>query len=200
MASTTTAFAHNIFHDGLGGGNYTELRNTANTIIGSFLIHRGLGTGFQADLTNVGNGSTVAFLRTAGTGRGLEVDITNAASTNLGMGVFHAGDGFGQYVAMTNAAATTNSVGLFVQYNGTGGGTGGGGNAVEIQNYGTNGNAVDVFVGNPGVAQAQPIRPANMQGFRSATWQQERRLPPTLPKPQLTRLITVKIQPSLLKT
>lgn len=152
MQNTTTAYGQTIFHDGVGGGTYLDMRNTANNIIGSYIIHRGLGVGAQIDLTNTANTSTANFVRTAGIGRGLEVDITNAANTEVGSALFHAGDGIGQYVTMTSNTATRNSVGLFVQYNGSGGGVGGGGNAAEIQNYGTNGNAVDIFTGNPGAA------------------------------------------------
>lgn len=153
MQGTTTAYGQTLFHDGIGGGHYTDLRNTANNILGSYVIHRGLGVGTQVDLTNAANTSSISFLRSAGLGRGLEVDMTNANNVGVGSAVFHAGDGIGQYIAMTNTAATRNSVGLFVQYNGTGtAAAGGGGNAVEVQNYGTNGNAMDVFTGNPGAA------------------------------------------------
>lgn len=152
MQATTTAYGQTIFHDGLGGGTYLDMRNTANNILGSYIIHRGLGTGAQIDLTNAANTSTANFVRTAGIGRGLEIDITNTGNGEVGAAVFHAGDGIGHYVAMTNTAATRNSVGLFVQYNGTGTTGGGGGNAAEIQHYGTNGNAVDIFTGNPAAA------------------------------------------------
>ncbi|MGH1337014.1 MAG: hypothetical protein ACRBFS_12890 [Aureispira sp.] len=152
MQPTTVAYGQTIFHDGLGGGTYLDLRNTVNNIIGSYVIHRGLGVGTQIDLTNAANTSTVSFLRTAGIGRGLEVDLTNANNLENASSIFHAGDGIGEFISMTNATATNNSVGLFVQYNGSGAGAGGGGNAAEFQNYGTNGNAIDVFNGNPGLA------------------------------------------------
>ena len=152
MEPTTNAYGQTIFHDGLGGGTYLDLRNTANTVLGSYVIHRGLGVGTQVDLTNAANTSTATFLRTAGVGRGLEVDVTNAANTETASSIFHAGDGMGEFIALTNPAATRNSVSLFVQYNGSGGGVGGGGNALEVRNYGTNGNAVDLFNGNPALA------------------------------------------------
>ena len=152
MQGTTAAYGQTIFHDGTGGGSYVDLRNTTNNVLGSVVIHRGLGFGSQVDLTNAANGSTVNFLRTAGVGRGQEIVLTNTTNPQFGSGIFHSGDGIGAYIDMSNTVATNNSTGLLVTYNGTGGGVGGGGNVAEFQNYGTNGNAVDIFTGDPTLA------------------------------------------------
>lgn len=152
MQATTTSYGSTLFQSGLGGGQYIDINNNTNNLLGSYVIHRGLGPGMQIDLVNATNPSTASFLTTDGTGRGQEISLNNATTTNIGQAVFHAGDGFGSYIGMTNTAATTNSMGQLIIYEGSGGGTGGGGNAVEIQNLGTNGNTVDIFTGNAGAA------------------------------------------------
>lgn len=159
MQSTTNTDGQAIFNDGLGRGSFIDIRNTSNNVIGSYLLHQGLGVGTQTELTNAANTSTVNFLRTVGLGRGLEVSLTNANNRANGISVFHSGSGVGQFINMSNTNADLSSSGLLVQYNGTGTANfvDGGGNAAEFQHNGTNGNAVDIFVGDPTAASG----PAN---------------------------------------
>ncbi len=147
-ASTGTA----LYHAGTGRASFMSLTNAANAATGSALYHSGTGVGGEIGILNTANTSMIYSLFHDGLGRGEQIVLSNAANTDMGLGVFHSGDGTGQYITMSNTAATRNSLGLIVNYNGTGGGAGGGGNAVEVQHYGNNGNAVDVFMGNPTVA------------------------------------------------
>ncbi|WP_264789746.1 autotransporter outer membrane beta-barrel domain-containing protein [Aureispira anguillae] len=175
--ATNAAIGYDLRHSGTGRGTYTDLSNAANGSTGSALYHAGTGRGLYTTLTNSANAATGTALYHSGTGIGTEVGILNTASTNMassifhdglgrgqqivlgntttqatGLSIFHRGDGTGQYITVSDAAATRNSLGLIVNYNGTGGGTAGGGNAVEIQHYGNNGNAVDLFMGDPTAA------------------------------------------------
>jgi len=153
-----------IFHSGTGTGNYTELSNAANASSGSSIVHAGTGigqtiaqtgtgTGQLVTLTNVTNNGTISSLNHDGLGRGQQISLNNAANADIGLGVFHSGaDGTAGYFEMSNTLATRNSVGLSVSYAGNGGGAGGGGNAGEFSHTGTNGNAVDIFLGDPSAA------------------------------------------------
>jgi hypothetical protein len=152
MGATTIADAQSIYQSGAGGGQYIDIINTTNGIIASAILNRGLGFGQQVDLLNPANASGISFMRTAGIGRGLEIDLNNTNNTQIGLAVFHDGLGIGGYVDANNTAGTNNAVGFFVQYNGSGGGAGGGGNALEVQHNGTNNNAVDILTGDPGLA------------------------------------------------
>jgi len=153
-----------IFHSGTGTGNYTELSNVANasagsavvhagTGIGQTIAHSGTGTGQFTTLTNATGTGTISSLNHDGLGRGQQISLNNAANADIGVGVFHSGaDGTAGYFEISNTLATRNSVGLSVSYVGNGGGAGGGGNAGEFSHTGTNGNAVDIFLGNPAIA------------------------------------------------
>jgi len=104
-------------------------------------------------LTNTANTATASAIGHSGLGRGLNISLSNASNGDVGMAIFHSGTtGTGGYISLTDAAADRNSLGLIINYGGTGGGAGGGGNALEIQHYGSNGNAVDLFMGDPSLA------------------------------------------------
>jgi hypothetical protein len=147
-ASTGSA----LYHAGTGRASFMSLTNAANASTGAALYHAGTGSGEEVGILNTTNSSMIQSLFHDGLGRGQQIVLGNAANTDMGLGIFHSGDGTGQYVSMTNPAATRNSLGLLVNYSGTGGGTAGGGNAMEVQHYGTNGNAVDMFMGDPSLA------------------------------------------------
>lgn len=149
-ANAATASA--LYHAGTGRASYMTLTNTANAATGSALYHSGTGIGSEIGIFNTTSTSMIHSLFHDGLGRGQQIVLGNAANADLGLGIFHAGDGTGQYISMTNAAATRNSVALNVLYIGTGGGTAGGGNAMEVKHYGDNGNAVDMFMGDPSIA------------------------------------------------
>jgi len=149
-SNTSTASA--LYHAGTGRASFMYLANAANAATGIALYHAGRGVGSEIGLLNTTSTSMIQSLLHDGLGRGQQIVLGNAANGDIGQGIFHSGDGIGQYISMTDAAATRNSVGLIVNYNGTGGGGSGGGNAVEVQHYGTNGNAVDIFMGNPAAA------------------------------------------------
>lgn len=178
--TTSTANVFDIYHDGLGGGSLIEMRNAANAGIGSVVLHNGTGRGSATQINNttstaisngvyhagLGIGQEVQILNAASTaaaqltvhdglGRGQEIELTAATNAAVGEAIFHRGNGFGQYVTLSNTAADRNSIALFIDYNGTGATGSGGGNAVEIQHNGTNGNGLDLFMGNP-VAAAGP--------------------------------------------
>jgi len=161
-----------IVHSGTGAGNFINLNNATNASTGNTIAHAGTGTGQFITLTNTTSTGTVSNLDHDGLGRGQQVTLNNTTNTDTGISVFHSGTGTGittQTVgngiaatvsgttaiagsfAITNTAADTNSVGLFANYNGTTNtpAGGGGGNAAEFSHYGTNGNAVDIFMGDP---------------------------------------------------
>lgn len=148
-ANTATGSA--LYHAGTGRASFMTLTNAANAATGTALYHAGTGVGSEIGLQNTASTSMVQSLFHDGLGRGQQIVLGNTANTDMGLGIFHAGDGTGQYISITDAAATRNSLALIVNYNGTGGGASGGGNAIEIQHYGTNGNAVDMFMGDPSV-------------------------------------------------
>jgi hypothetical protein len=163
-----------LYHAGTGRASFLSLTNAANAATGSAVFHSGTGVGTEVGILNTTSVSMIQSLFHDGLGRGQQILLNNAANTDLGLGIFHGGDGMGQYIGLTNAtntatglninhagdgdgltvsltntAATMNSVGLFVNYAGTGAGVGGGGNGAEVLHSGTNGNAVDVFMGSP---------------------------------------------------
>lgn len=138
-----------VYHSGTGVGAEVGILSTTSTSMAQSLFHDGLGRGQQIQLNNVANTDIGLGIFNAGSGMGQYIGITNAANTATGLNLNHAGDGIGQTISLTNTAATTNSVGLFVNYAGTGAGVGGGGNAGEILHSGTNGNALDLFMGSP---------------------------------------------------
>lgn len=138
-----------VYHSGTGIGAEVGILSTTSTSMVQSLFHDGLGRGQQVLLSNAANADMGLGVFHSGLGRGQYIDLSNAANTSTAASIFHAGDGIGQTISMTNTAATRNSVGLFVNYAGTGGGTGGGGNAAEILHDGTNGNALDLFMGSP---------------------------------------------------
>jgi hypothetical protein len=150
--ASNPATASALYHAGTGRASYMTLTNAANASTGSAVYHSGTGVGSEVGIFNTTSTSMIQSLFHDGLGRGQQIVLGNAANGDIGTGIFHAGDGTGQYISMTNAAATTNSLALIVNYSGTGGGTAGGGNAIEVQHYGTNGNAVDMFIGNPSIA------------------------------------------------
>jgi len=162
-----------LYHSGTGRGSYMNLDNTANTSTASAIIHDGTGTGQYIDLANTTTTGTALSLDHDGLGRGQQVTLDNTANTLFGLGIFHSGTGTGVYsesvgdavygyttgttatagtFVVDNVAADTNSTGMFVVYDGTGGGGAGGGNALEVSHGGTNGNAVDIFLGDPSIS------------------------------------------------
>ena len=172
--TASTATVLEIFQQGLGGGQYIELQNASNTSMGSVIFqlgtgrgsavqisnttstaiangiyHQGLGIVQELQVLNASSGATGQLLTHAGLGRGLEISLSNALNPQVGAAIFHDGNGVGQYVEVSNAAANVNSSGLLVRYNGSGTMGSGGGNAVEIQHNGSNGNAVEIFMGDP---------------------------------------------------
>lgn len=157
--ATNPAIGAVVFQDGIGRGWATQMGNTTSTAIASGIYHRGLGIGQEIQLSNASNATVGQLLIHDGVGRGSEINLTNAANAELGQVILHNGlTGTGQYIGLPNAAANNTSIGLQVNYNGTNTvAGGGGGNAVEIQHYGNNGNAMDVFIGNP----TNPAGPAN---------------------------------------
>lgn len=146
-----------LFHAGTGRASFMSLTNPANAATGAALYHAGTGVGSEIGILNTTSTSMINSLFHDGLGRGQQIVLGNAANTDMGLGIFNSGDGTGQYISMSNTAATNNSLGLIVNYNGTNGGTGGGGNAVEIQHFGSNGNAVDVFMGDPNLAAGNSV-------------------------------------------
>jgi len=171
-ANTSTGSA--LYHSGTGRGSYMNLSNVANIATASAIIHDGTGTGQFIGLGNTTGTGTALSLDHDGLGRGQQITLDNAANTLFGLGVFHSGTGTGVYsesigdavfgyttgttntagtFIVDNVAADTNSTGMFVVYEGTdGGGGAGGGNALEVSHGGTNGNAVDIFLGDPSIA------------------------------------------------
>lgn len=150
-ASTGSA----LYHAGVGRGSFLSLTNAANGATGTAVYHAGTGVGAEVGILSTTNTSTANSIFHDGLGRGEQILLRNAANTDIGLAVFHAGNGNGGYITMSNAAADQTTLGLTVNYNGTGtGGTGvlGGGNAVEVQHFGNNGNAMDIFVGDPSIA------------------------------------------------
>jgi hypothetical protein len=150
--ATNTATAAALYHAGTGRASFMSLTNAANASTGIALYHAGTGIGSEVGIQNTTSTSMVQSLFHDGLGRGQQILLGNAANGDIGLGIFHNGDGTGQYISITDPAATRNSVALIVNYSGTGGGTAGGGNAMEIQHYGNNGNTVDMFMGNPSLA------------------------------------------------
>jgi len=171
VANASTASA--LYNSGTGRGSYMNLDNAANASTASAIIHDGTGTGQFIDLSNTTTTGTALSLDHDGLGRGQQVTLDNVANTLFGLGVFHSGTGTAVYAEsvgdavygyttgttntagtfiVDNVAADTNSTGMFVVYDGTGGGGAGGGNALEVSHGGTNGNAVDIFLGDPSIA------------------------------------------------
>lgn len=147
-ASTGSA----LYHAGTGRASFMSLTNAANASTGAALYHSGTGAGAEIGMLNTTSTSMIQSLFHNGLGRGLQIQLGNAANTDMGLGIFHSGQGTGQYISMTNPAANRNSSTLLVNYNGTGTAGVGGGNAMEVQHYGNNGNVADIFMGNPGAA------------------------------------------------
>jgi len=146
MDTANPAVGYSLFHEGTGLGSFLNLSNATSPAIGSAIVHDGTGTGEFITLRNATNTSIGLALLHAGTGIGIvsqtvgDAIVGNASGTTATAGSF----------AITNAAADTNSIGMFISYNGSGAGGGaGGGNALEVQHNGTNGNAVDIFLGDP---------------------------------------------------
>lgn len=150
--ATNTSTGSALFHAGTGRASFMSLTNATNASTGAAVYHSGTGVGAEVGILNTTNTSMVNSIFHDGLGRGEQIVLRNAANTDIGLSVFNSGDGTGQYVSMTNPAATRNSLALVVNYNGTGAGAGGGGNAIEVQHFGNNGNAVDLFIGDPSVA------------------------------------------------
>jgi len=166
-----------IDHSGTAG-NSLEINqtDTTNASDASTIIHNGTGSGQFIHLSNTTSTGTALELVHDGLGSGLEIQINNPTNNDYGIGVFHSGtvpnipniysetvsDAIVGYSTGTsgsvaefyvdNVAANLNSIGAFIHYRGTGTTGFGGGNALELQHLGTNGNAMDVFLGNPNAA------------------------------------------------
>lgn len=151
--AASTGIGVALFQRGTGRALYVDASNTASTNNTADFFQRGLGSGIGIGVTNAANPSAGFLLNYAGIGRGQEISLSNTANGDVGIAIFHSGDGgIGQYIGLgANANRTSN--GILIAYGGTNtAGTGGGGNAAEIQHNGNNGNAVDVFMGNPAAA------------------------------------------------
>lgn len=163
-----------LYHAGTGRASFLSLTNAANAATGAAVFHAGTGVGSEVGILNTTSTSMIQSLFHDGLGRGQQILLNNAANTDVGVGIFHGGNGMGQYigltnttstgtglnvnhagdgdgltVSLTNTSASPNSVGLYVNYTGNALGAGGGGNAAEFLHNGTNGNAMDVFMGVP---------------------------------------------------
>jgi len=101
------------------------------------------GLGVYGTVPGTGNGSGVyGYIPETATGYGTAVYGYNTSPSGVA----------GQFT-VDNINATDYSVAAFVQYNGTvNNGTYGGGNALEVQHNGTNGNGFDIFMGDPTAA------------------------------------------------
>ncbi len=173
--ATNTSTASAIYHAGTGRGSYINLSNPANTATAVGVIHNGTSTGRGLEISMTGTtGTGIGIgLFHSGLGRGGNISLNNPANTDIGWGVWNSGTGMGIYsqsvgdafvgfvtgtdgtpgtFIQNNAAATNASTGIFATYAGTVGGALGGGNAGDFQHTGTNGNAVDIFMGNPAAA------------------------------------------------
>lgn len=147
-------------HAGTGFGQHIDMTNTGATSVGLLVTQAGtdaLSRGVSIGLTNASQGLAVFQ---SGTGMGIYsssggdglISFASGVAGNAVYGSSTGTGGVGGYFNVNNTAANLNSLGLLVQYNGTGVSGAGGGNAAEIQHNGTNGNAVEVFVGSPGAA------------------------------------------------
>ncbi|WP_375238970.1 hypothetical protein [Aurantibacter sp.] len=124
MASQSTGLVTS--HNGLGRGQEISLSNTANNNVGSVIFHSGLGIGQYIGLDNTDNYSFASFIENSGI------------------------QGGGQIINLDNTAQE--SVGQMIRYSGTGTTLTGGGNALELLHYGTNGDAAQMWVGDPNQA------------------------------------------------
>jgi hypothetical protein len=144
-ASGTGLFINQVGTDPFSRGAEVNM-DAANGAIGIASFHNGTGTSIYG--SSVGGDAIFGF---SGGGNGTYGSSTFL--TGIGAGGYASGaQGMGGLFFLDNAAADRNSIGAFIIYNGSGGGVGGGGNALEVSNLGTNGNAVDVFMGDPSVA------------------------------------------------
>jgi len=171
--AANASIGYDLRHAGTGRGSYMELSNAANASTGAAIIHDGTGRGMDISLNNLTSTGLGFGLFHDGLGRGGNISLSNAANTDMGWGVFHSGTGIGLYsqtvgdavygfvtgdkgtggsFVVNSTTADRDAIGAIVIYNGTGTAGGGGGNAVEIQHNGTNGNGVDVFMGDPSIA------------------------------------------------
>ena len=157
--ATSNADLAQFFQDGLGGGSFVGLANTANASIGDFVVHDGLGIGRATLMTNAANTSSASVINQGGSGQGQAIVLTSNTNDSVGQVVQHDGIGTGQAITM-GAAATQDSMGQLIVFEGTATGGSGGGNALEVQHNGTNGNAVEVFIGDPAAA-AGPANTTN---------------------------------------
>jgi hypothetical protein len=171
--STNLSTGSSIYHDGLGPGTYMNLTNSANTAVASTILHEGIGRGQNVILSKTTNASLGYGLFHSGTGRGGNISLSNTANTEIGWGVFHSGTGTGIYsqavddailglvtgnkggagtFVVNSTSADRDAIGALIVYNGSGTSGVGGGNALEVQHNGNNGNGIEVFLGNPALA------------------------------------------------
>jgi hypothetical protein len=171
--STNLSTGSSIYHDGLGSGTYMNLTNSANTSVASTILHEGIGRGQNVILSKTTNASLGYGLFHSGTGRGGNISLSNTANTEIGWGVFHSGTGTGIYsqavddaifglvtgnkggagtFVVNSTSADRDAIGALIVYNGSGTSGVGGGNALEVQHNGNNGNGIEVFLGNPALA------------------------------------------------
>ncbi|MFT5780368.1 MAG: hypothetical protein ACI837_003330 [Crocinitomicaceae bacterium] len=182
LSNATNAFSGSqINHAGTGYGEWINMTNTgaAGTGInidqvGTGAFSRGIEVGMDAangalGIASFHNGSGTAIYGSSVGGHAI-MGFSDGGLGVYGQSTFITGTGVRGYASGTqstgglfqvdNAAADRNSIGAFILYNGSGGGVGGGGNAMEVSNTGTNGNAIDVFIGDPAVAPG-PANTAN---------------------------------------
>lgn len=141
-----------------------------NIASGTSIFHQGTGRGIYLDLSNTTNSSRGFDLQYHGIGRAGNIYLSNADNAEIGLGIFHNGSGTGIYsqavddavvgivtgnkgnagtFVVNSESADQDAIGVQVIYNGTGESGFGGGNAMEVVHNGTNGNGVEIFMGDP---------------------------------------------------
>lgn len=173
LSGTTNNFAgQQINHSGTGPGSRINMTNTGDAGTGLFIDQDGSDASSRgiSILMDVLNPALGLGLFHSGTGRGGNISLYNPANTDIGWSVFHSGSGTGIYsqtvgdaiegyvtgnkgtagrFIVNETTADRDALGLFVVYNGSETGGSGGGNAMEVQHNGSNGNAMDIFMGTP---------------------------------------------------
>ena len=170
MDAENIASGTSIYHKGTGRGIYLNLSNTSNASTGFDLRHYGNGRGIYLNLSNTTNSLRGLDLQYNGIGRAGNIYLSNTDNTEIGLGIFHDGSGTGIYSSteddaivgivtgnkgnagtfvVSSDSADQDAIGVQVIYNGTGESASGGGNAMEVVHNGTNGNGVEIFMGDP---------------------------------------------------
>ena len=131
--------------------------NFTNTFPASAVSQAGVGNGQQIQIINGTSPGIAQLINSTGTGTGQFINLSNAGNTGIGSAIIHRGaSGVGGFIRR-DPNANASSTGQLITYQGTAAGGTGGGNALEVQHLGTNGNAAEIFVGNPSL----PVGPTN---------------------------------------